>query len=62
MQSSLTTLTNSRLSREDLLPCRLAIVERHWGKASKAHIELAHIERLVTIHLSLRVGDMRNPK
>ena len=60
-QSSLTALTNSLLCREDLLPCRLAVIERHRGKASKAHIELANIERLVSIHLSLRIGDMRNP-
>ena len=60
-QGSLAALTNSLLCREDLLPCRLAVIERHWGKASEAHIKLANIERLVTIHLSFRIGDMRNP-
>ena len=60
-QSSLTALTNSRLCREDLLPCRLSVIERHRGKASEANIKLANIERLVTIHLSFRIGDMRNP-
>ena len=60
-QGSLAALTDSRFGRKDLLPCRLSVIERHRGKASEAHIKLANIERLVTIHLSFRIGDMRNP-
>ena len=60
-QSRFTTLTDSRFGRKDLLPCRLAVIERHRSKASEAHIELADVERLVSIHLSLCIGNMRNP-